>query len=122
MTRSIPPHLRRLLFYVTLAGTVVAAILPPAEAPTLGGSDKLNHMTAFVVLTCLAAWAWPRLSPLLILVAMALVGGAIELLQAIPFIGRDAEWDDWGADVGATAAALLVIVTVRTVIRRDRRL
>ena len=39
---------------------------------------------------------------------MAAFGAFIELSQAIPMIHRDAEWDDWFADLIATVVALIV--------------
>jgi VanZ family protein len=39
---------------------------------------------------------------------MTAFGGFIELSQAVPFIHRDAEWDDWFADIFATVIGLIV--------------
>lgn len=112
------PRLPRVIFFVTLIGTLLAAFLPDADAPTLGGSDKLNHIAAFVTLSVLAAWAWPRTRLWRIAVAMSAIGGMIELVQAIPFIARDAEWADWYADSTAAVAALAVVAAFREVQRR----
>lgn len=107
------PRLRRLIFGATLIATFVAACLPPAEAPTLGESDKFNHIVAFTVLSIVASWAYPRLRAGWILVGLGFVGGAIELVQAIPAIGRDAEWADWAADLAAVAITLAIVAALR---------
>lgn len=118
MRDTTTPRLRRLIFGATLIATFIAACLPPAEAPTLGETDKVNHIVAFVVLSILASWAYPRLRPAWILAGMGLVGGAIELVQAIPAIGRDAEWADWGADLAAAAITLAIVALLRWFRRR----
>lgn len=110
--------LRRLVFAAALVATFIVACLPPAEATTLGGSDKLDHVVAFAVLGTLAAWAYPRLRLSLILGGLALAGGAIELLQGTAFIGRDAEWADWYGDVAAAAITLAIIAAIRAFDRR----
>ena len=113
MTFRIP----RMIFFVTLIGTLIAAFMPAADAPTLGASDKLNHIAAFVTLSLLAAWAWPRVRLWWIAVAMSATGGLIEAVQAIPFIARDAEWADWYADTFAAGVALLIVAALRQVRR-----
>jgi len=116
------PLYPRLILAVTMAGTFIAAVLPAAEAPMISPSDKINHMIAFVVLTILAAWAYPRAHLFLLIAAMAAVGGAVELVQAIPFIGRDAEWADWRADVLAAGVTLIVVAVGRAARRAGARL
>lgn len=103
----------KLVFALTLIGTFVAAILPNAAAPDLGDGDKVNHIAAFVTLSVMAAWAWPRAALWRIALGMTALGGAIEAVQAIPILARDAEWADWRADVLATVAALWVVAVVR---------
>ncbi len=104
---------KRALFVAVLLFTLVAALLPNAEAPDLGHGDKVNHIAAFVTLSFLAAWAWPRARLSWIAVAMSALGATIEGLQALPIIARDAEWADWEADTAAAVVALLIVVVVR---------
>ena len=115
---TIDPRLSRTIFAVTMVGTLIAALLPDADAPTLGGTDKLNHIAAFVTLSVLAAWAWPRVALWRIAVAMSAFGAAIEGLQALPVIARDAEWADWYADTAAAAGALAIVMVLRLIRRR----
>lgn len=116
------PPLRRLvrvLLWLAVATAYIAAILPQREAPHLGGSDKVDHMAAFLTVTILARLAHPRVPIWRLLVLVAAFGAAIELSQAVPFIHRDAEWADWVADM---AAALIGLVVAWPLVRvTDRR-
>jgi len=103
--------LRRLFviaFWGALLFAYVDAILPGKDAISLSVWDKLNHMIAFFVITFLARAAYPRIPIFRLFLMMAVFGAFIELSQAIPFIHRDAEWDDWFADMVATLVALIV--------------
>lgn len=100
---------RRLIVMACWAAIVTAyivAILPQAEAPRLGGSDKLDHMAAFFTITFLARLGyWRPRTAWLFMLAVGL-GASIEVTQAIPFIHRDAELGDWIADAAASALGL----------------
>ena len=103
--------LRRLFviaFWGALLFAYVDAILPGKDAISLSLWDKLNHMIAFFTITFLARAAYPRIPIFRLFVMMAAFGAFIELSQAIPFIHRDAEWDDWFADMVATLVGLIV--------------
>ena len=103
--------LRRLFviaFWGALLFAYVDAILPGKDAISLSVWDKLNHMIAFFTITFLARAAYPRIPIFRLFVMMASFGAFIELSQAIPFIHRDAEWDDWFADMVATLVALIM--------------
>lgn len=105
------PPLRRLAsiaLWLAVAVAYVAAVLPQAEAPHLGGSDKLDHMAAFFTVTMLARLAYPGMPVLRLFPLIGLFGAAIELSQALPFVHRDAEWGDWYADLAASFVGLLV--------------
>ena len=95
-------------FWGALLFAYVDAILPGKDAISLTVWDKLNHMIAFFVITFLARAAYPRIPVFRLFVMMAAFGAFIELSQAVPFIHRDAEWDDWFADMLATLVALVV--------------
>ena len=110
-------RLPQMIFLVALIGTLIAAFLPDADAPTLGGSDKANHIAAFITLSILAAWAWPRVPLWRIGLVMSALGGMIELVQAIPIIARDAEWADWYTDTVASTTTLAIITLFRRIVR-----
>lgn len=112
------PRIPRVIFAVILVGTFVAAILPNAQAPDFGDGDKINHIAAFITLSVAAAWAWPRTDLWRIGLWLSALGGLIELVQAIPFIARDAEWGDWFADTVAATIALTVVWVLRRLFPR----
>jgi hypothetical protein len=98
--------LARILLFIAALTAFVMAILPhPPEVPVVSW-DKLQHMAAFAVLAGLAALGFPRSSPFVVLAGLALFGGLIELVQAIPAIHRDSDAFDWLADIGAGAVVL----------------
>ena len=86
------------------------ALVPRAPGLPLEQGDKVMHMLAFLTLGALAAAGWRQTSALAIFAALTIFGGAIESLQAIPALNRDAEWLDWIADM---AAAIVAIILVR---------
>lgn len=61
--------------------------------------DKANHCFSFVVLTVLTGCGWPRLTAAWLAAIMLAVGTGIELVQALPAIGRHAEVPDVIADM-----------------------
>ena len=96
-----------LVVALLLAILIAFMTLTPLPAPNTltGGIDKLYHFVAFgtlvfpLILTDSRRWVWAV--PLTIF-----YGGMIELIQ--PYVGRGAEWLDFGADVtGVLAGAAL---------------
>jgi VanZ family protein len=110
-------RLFQLLFWAALAVAFVMASL--SQPPALPGDpgDKFLHVIAFLALSGLAVLAYPRLHVLVIFIGLALFGAAIEVVQAIPALGRKASWMDWLADVGAAAVVLLAVGLVRSLRR-----
>jgi hypothetical protein len=102
------PLLRALavLFWLALVVTLVMALLPRPPVAALGLNDKLQHMAAFAVLSLLAWLAFPRQRLRVLFLALAAIGGLIEILQMIPALHRDADVKDWIADCIAIAAVL----------------
>lgn len=110
--------LARFLFWSALLGAFALAIAPQAIALPYEPNDKILHIAGFVVLSAFAAWAYPRTRFSTLLLGLALFGGLIELAQSIPAIGRDADFVDWGADVGAAAVTLILVGELRSLIWR----
>jgi hypothetical protein len=106
----------RRAFWLALAVTLVMALLP--NPPTMRATDKMQHMAAFAALTFLAALGFPRLRLRVIFAWMAALGLAIEVLQMIPMLHRNAQASDWLADCTATAATLLLCGTLRWLLRK----
>ena len=85
------------------------ALLPkPPEIPGEPG-DKIQHMMAFATLGALAAAAWRDRRLVVLFAWLAGFGAAIEVLQMIPALHRDAELLDWLADMAAAAVSLGVV-------------
>ena len=81
------------------------AVLPQSPIPG-NPPDTLLHIIAFAVLAALARLAYPRANAWYILIGLSALGGAIEAVQAIPALGRNASLADWVADVLAICVVL----------------
>jgi VanZ family protein len=92
------------------AATIAVLAFSPLEATAVTGSDKLNHILAFFVLSALAAGAYPRWGGRAPGWALLLgYGLLIEIVQHfLPF--RRFSWADLGADA---LGILLFAVGVR---------
>jgi VanZ family protein len=85
------------------------AIIPhPPELPG-APSDKIQHILAFVALGAMGFFAHPESRPLTLGVRLSLFGALIEVVQAIPALGRDSDVVDWIADTLAAALILLLL-------------
>ncbi|MDE8652543.1 hypothetical protein [Novosphingobium album (ex Liu et al. 2023)] len=99
--------LKSVLFWLVLSAILILALLPhPPAVPV--ESDKVQHMIAFATLSLLARLAFPRRSLAALFVTMAALGAAIEVLQMIPALHRDAELADWLADCVASLTVLVL--------------
>ncbi len=94
--------------------------LPPSKVPEIGVNDKLEHFGAYGLLAgglFLSIWGTSphtqKATWLTYLICLA-YGAFDEITQAIPFIGRSCELNDWFADAIGAAIA----VTILTLIRR----
>lgn len=92
-------------------GAVVLAVFALAVAPVKDSaipiSDKLNHFAAFYVLGLFGGLAFPRCALWKLALALSAYGGAIEIIQGLPFVGRDCDALDWVTDCVAVACATL---------------
>lgn len=108
-----PSRLFQVAFGLAVVLAFVMATLPhPPEIPW-HPEDKIQHITAFVVLTVLAIPAFPRARLAYIALGLSTFGGLIEIVQAIPALHRDPDWLDWLADTVAILGALGVTVLLR---------
>ena len=101
------------LFWLTVAFTLVIALLPAPPSALLVAGDKVLHMAAFAVLSLLAILAFPRRKLIERFAGLAALGGLIEVLQMIPALRRDAEFSDWLADCAAIALVILLCRAVQ---------
>jgi len=70
-------------------------------------NDIIQHTLAFVVLTLAFRMAWPSVAWMHHFALMAVLGGAIELVQLVPALLRDANIGDWLVDVAASLVTLM---------------
>ena len=110
----------RLGFWITFLA-VLLLTLSPRSPPPLFLSDKAAHGLAFFALSLTGVVAWGRRRLIVLFVGLAAAGAAIELLQATPFVARDAELFDWVADITGVAAGyafLFLLSAARGSVRR----
>jgi VanZ family protein len=126
-TRRTSPPLNTSSGKTFRVGTLICAVVVawfafrPAGGPDLGGQwDKVNHALAFLTLTALAGCGWVRLSLLRAAAIMLAAGVAIELIQGLPQVGRDADVMDVVADM--TGFALGWLLLTKGGLRRRLRL
>ena len=93
-------------FWGALLFSFYEAVIPPDRTIPLFPWDKAEHFAAFYVLAWLAAAAFPRRGLFGIAVALAAFGALIEIVQAVPSLGRDSDYKDWIADACGILAAL----------------
>lgn len=99
--------------------------IPKVPSPPGHLNDKGAHFLAYGGLAgamFITIWAnWPRGTEVWwkVLLACAAYGAIDEWLQALPFIHRDCELNDWFADMGGTLIAVIVLGIVHWfVVRR----
>jgi len=102
-----------LVLAVALIYTFYEAFKPPRMGGGLFPWDKADHFSAFFVLTGLAMVAFARQPLWRIAAAMAALGALIELIQGLPFVGRDCDVWDWVAELVAISAVYAVILAAR---------
>ncbi|RWC09722.1 MAG: hypothetical protein E5V18_00485 [Mesorhizobium sp.] len=112
----------RIAFFVTLLAVLVLALLPAPRLKEFGldvgfHNDRLNHATAFAVLTFFGSLSWPERKATLVLF-LALVGAVIEVLQGTALIGRDFDGLDWAVDCAGIACAMIVVSCVSSLVGR----
>jgi VanZ family protein len=106
----------RALFWAAAAFAFVMASLPkPPQLPGDPG-DKVQHIIAFAVLALLARLGWLNVSGRRLLAGLSAFGALIELVQAIPALGRHADWIDWAADTVAAGLVLGLAALVRKMV------
>lgn len=108
----------RVIFWVALATTLFFAWYP--KPPMLLSSDKSQHELAFAVLAVGWTLAWPQARWWVVALALAGLGGLIEIVQMIPVLHRDADINDWYADVAAILLALAAAHVVLALTRRPQ--
>lgn len=93
------------------AAITIACLVPARELPTLGVSDKFEHVLAFFVLAVWFAGVLSRRDFLYLLLALVAFGGGIEIAQGLMGLGREADIRDLLADAAGVLAGILLALT-----------
>lgn len=116
----LSPTLARLLlwssraaFAAALVAGSISAVMPAADTPHVLPWDKAEHFVGFYILAALGAFAFPRLKAVWLAAGLIALGGAIEIVQGLPMVGRDSDVKDWIADTIAVACALGPLIIAR---------
>ncbi|MEP3145203.1 hypothetical protein [Qipengyuania citrea] len=89
--------------------TVLFLGLDPTFSAPSWLNDKAQHVLAFAVFAFLAVGAWPEMPLRTNFLWLSGFAGGIELIQWTMGLGREADWIDFLAGVGAAAFVLLGI-------------
>ena len=116
MTRvALSRGFRIVLFVLACAVVAWTSLIPPDQLPKTGISDKIEHAAAYAGLAMAGLWAFPRRYGRLAVGLMAL-GIAIEVLQGLMGLGRQADVLDAladGAGLGLVLIAPLILAAKR---------
>lgn len=113
--RKVLIVLSRVALIVCCVVTVAFAFAPVRTGAHLFPWDKADHYAAFFAIMTAALVAFPRLPIAWTIVLVSAAGGAIELVQGLPAVGRDCDVWDWIAENAAIASVvgLLVVAELR---------
>jgi VanZ family protein len=106
-------------FVAAAAFTLWRALLPGDDSVGLIPWDKAKHFIVFYVLTSLAVVALPASRFWRIGAVLLAFGGLIEILQALPVIGRDASAGDILADACGVCAVFGPMLIARWRARQE---
>jgi hypothetical protein len=110
-------NLLRLMFWTAVIVTLYLASVPQPLA--IFSSDKSEHQLAFAVLSLLALTAFPRAPRWWLMLGLAGLGGAIEIIQLNPALRRQADITDWFADLKAIAVVFTLWWGAGRLLRRQ---
>jgi VanZ family protein len=105
---GLPPFLRWALVASSLIPVFWLSLSPSDAVPTVSLSDKIQHGSAFAALTLAYGLLFPCRRVAVIL-GVAALGLAIEVLQAVMPFGRRAEFGDLVADAAGVVTGLLLL-------------
>lgn len=104
-------------------GIFILTHIPPVRPPVIEVNDKLQHLTAYALLTVLLRVVLgPRLRAHADWATLAIVlcyGAIDEWLQAL--VGRSCELFDWYADATGAAIGIVLCGITRAILARSRR-
>jgi VanZ family protein len=103
----------RYIFGVGIIAIATLSLLPGNDVPSVGVSDKIQHLVAYALLGLAGGWAFPtRRGVIVLLVLLPLLGVALEIAQLrVP--ERSADVADALADWIGAGLTLLPTLVVR---------
>lgn len=113
------PVLWRCVVVGVVIGLLNVALTDSRVRPLYAEFDKLVHAPVFFVITLLIRWC-TRL-PLVWVVLLAMMLGAVDELMQVGMPGRSADWADWAADCVGVVLAGLVLYFWTNLKRRANR-
>jgi hypothetical protein len=84
-----------------------------AEVAAAFPMSRIEHFFLFMALAGVAGFAFPRMRLAMMMVALTLFGGALELLEMRNVLNRTFSVMDWVAEIAGMAAALGLIAMLR---------
>lgn len=91
--------------------------LTPTAVLSLNWSDRAEHIFAFATLSALGLLAFPKVRAIVLGAALAMFGGVLEIVQSLPFVGRDPDFADFLSD----CVAIVAICALGHVLRQRLR-
>ncbi|MBX7247614.1 MAG: hypothetical protein K1X35_01020 [Caulobacteraceae bacterium] len=109
MRIAVPLRIATRAFFWLACAVGLGLALTPNLGPELppGPYDKIEHFIGFYALAVSGLLAYPDHPRRWLFAGLLTFGGAIEILQMIPALHRDAEWGDLAADAIGVGMALL---------------
>jgi VanZ family protein len=93
--------------WVLVALALLASLTPTQNLPNIGASDKLEHLTAYALMTLWFAGIYPRSRYIMIGIGMFFLGALIEAAQGSMGWGRQADVYDMLANTTGIVAGLI---------------
>ena len=104
------PAVQRISMWLALVLAVIIAQQSLSVSNAQGGLpylDKIVHFIAYGALGVFALPAFPRLSPIIVVLALGLFGGIIEIGQGVMGLGRTPDFFDAVSNLGGAFMALI---------------
>lgn len=114
------PAIQRISMWLAFLLAVIIAQQSLSVSNAQGGlpyMDKIVHFIAYGALGVFALPALPRLSPVIVVLALGLFGGIIEIAQGVMGLGRTPDLFDAVSNLGGAFMALIfwqIITKLRT--------
>lgn len=99
--------------FVLAQFVVLYGVFKPSGGKAVLPWDKAEHFVAFFGLMLLVLVAFPRTASWRLGAILSAEGAAIEIIQGLPLVGRDADVWDWVADTIGILAVIAVVLATR---------